>query len=111
MKLQEFTPSFVSTADALERQKTREGGTMNRILNRRALATLSFAGVLAAGFFVGRASADQPHMQAALEHLRAAKGQLEVADTDKGGHRAKALRFVNDAIEQVERGIKFDRRH
>ena len=84
---------------------------MNRLRNHRLLAALSLGGVLAAGFFVGRASADQPHMQAALEHLRAAKVQLDVADADKGGHRVKALRLVNDAIAQVERGIEFDRRH
>jgi len=102
---------IVSTIAFPDRQKGREGGTMNRFLNRRAFATLAFAGVLTAGFLVGRASADQPHMQAALEHLRAAKGQLDVADADKGGHRVKALRLVNDAIAQVERGIEFDRRH
>ncbi len=84
---------------------------MNRTVIRRTLTALALGTVLGAGFFVGRASADQPHMQAALEHLRAAKGQLEVADADKGGHRAKAIRLVNDAIAQVERGIEFDRRH
>jgi len=50
-------------------------------------------------------------MQAALEHLRMAKGELERAESDKGGHRVKALALVNDAISQVERGIEFDRRH
>ena len=50
-------------------------------------------------------------MQAALEHLRAAKGELEKADEDKGGHRVKAVGLVDDAISQVEKGIEFDRRH
>ena len=68
-------------------------------------------GALAFGFLGGRATADQPHMRSALEHLRAAKSELEIAERDKGGHRAKALRFVNDAIGQCEMGMQFDRTH
>lgn len=78
---------------------------------KRLATGLFAAAVLASAFVVGRASADQPRMHAALEHLRAAKAELEAATVDKGGHRAKALRAVNDAIVQVERGIEFDRRH
>jgi len=61
--------------------------------------------VLLAGFLVGRASADQPHMQAALDHLRSAKAELKVAEHNKGGHRANALKLVNEAITEVEAGI------
>jgi len=50
-------------------------------------------------------------MVAALDHLRLTKAELEKADTDKGGHRAKALRLTSDAIAETERGINFDRRH
>ena len=57
-----------------------------------------------------RAAADQPHMQAALDALRVAEKQLLDADNDKGGHKRAALMHVRQAIEQVERGIKFDRR-
>jgi hypothetical protein len=66
---------------------------------------------IASGFVAGRASADQPRMQAALEHLRLAKGELEKADRDKGGHRENALRLTNEAIAEVEKGIRFDRHH
>jgi hypothetical protein len=79
-------------------------------LHRVVIALLVVAAI-ASGFVAGRASADQPHMQAALDHLRLAKGELEKADRDKGGHREKALRLTNDAIAEVERGINFDRRH
>jgi hypothetical protein len=82
--------------------------TMTRI---RIAAAFVLALVLLSGFFLGRVSADQPHMQAALDHLKAAKAELEKADADKGGHRNKAIRLVNDAIVQVEKGISFDRRH
>jgi hypothetical protein len=84
---------------------------MNGKLRTRIAAALLLCVVLVAGFFVGRASADQPHMQAALEHLRAARGELDKADVDKGGHRLKAINLVNDAIAQVEKGIEFDRHH
>jgi len=50
-------------------------------------------------------------MQAALEHLRAARAELDKAEADKGGHRMKALALVNDAIAQVEKGVGYDRRH
>ena len=78
---------------------------------RRFFTVLALLVVLATAFVAGRASADQPHMQAALEHLRAAKVELEAATPDKGGHRAKAIALTNDAIAQVERGIAYDRRH
>jgi hypothetical protein len=51
-------------------------------------------------------SPDQPHMQSALDSLMSAKDSLERADTDKGGHRVKALGLVNQAIDEVKRGIE-----
>jgi len=78
---------------------------------RRFFTVLALLVVLATAFVAGRASADQPRMHAALEHLRAAKVELENATDDKGGHRRKAIAFTNDAIAQVERGIAYDRRH
>jgi hypothetical protein len=53
----------------------------------------------------------QPRMRTALRHLRLAKDQLQRANTDKGGHRVKALELTDAAIDQVQRGIKFDNRH
>lgn len=54
---------------------------------------------------------DQPHMQAALEHLQAAKAELEKAEADKGGHRVAALKATNDAIHHTQEGIEFARTH
>lgn len=66
--------------------------------------------VLVVGLMIGGAVAsygmDQPHMLAALEHLRAAKAELERAEHNKGGHRAKAIEIINHAIEQVQKGIE-----
>ena len=48
---------------------------------------------------------DQPHMQAALDHLRQARSNLEKATADKGGFRKKAIDEVNDAIDETKKGI------
>jgi hypothetical protein len=48
---------------------------------------------------------DQPHMQAALDHLRQAKSNLEHASSDKGGYRVKAIDEVNNAIDETKKGI------
>ena len=48
---------------------------------------------------------DQPHMTTALAALESAKNNLERATADKGGHRAKALDFVKEAISEVKKGI------
>lgn len=53
----------------------------------------------------------QPQMEGAIEHLREAKRNLELASHDKGGHRAKALELTNRAIQEVEAGIRYDDRH
>jgi len=50
-------------------------------------------------------SPDQPHMQRALDLLRDAKANLEAATSDKGGHRVKAIGYVNNAIDEVKKGI------
>ncbi len=54
---------------------------------------------------------DQPNMQKALSNLQGAKAELKAALANKGGHRAKAIEFVNAAIAEVNAGIRFDRRH
>ncbi|MEA2205674.1 MAG: hypothetical protein QOE77_2450 [Blastocatellia bacterium] len=48
---------------------------------------------------------DQPHMQAALNHLMDAQRNLQAATSDKGGHRQKALEYVGKAINEVNKGI------
>jgi hypothetical protein len=48
-------------------------------------------------------------MQTALLALESAKNNLERATSDKGGHRAKAIDFVKDAISEVKKGIESGR--
>jgi hypothetical protein len=80
--------------------------------SRRSVVSTIFSSVLLALALPRRTkAADQPRMQAALDALRTANRELTAATDDKGGHRKRAMRLVNQAIAEVERGIKFDRRH
>ena len=49
-----------------------------------------------------------PHIDEALEHMRAAKHELEVAAHDFKGHRAKSLEHLNEAIREGEECLKAD---
>jgi hypothetical protein len=60
-------------------------------------------------FNLSSASARQPHMDNALRHLREAREALQRAEPNKGGHRERAIDFVDRAIAQVEEGIRFAR--
>src|ERR1700760_453459 len=54
---------------------------------------------------------NQPHMRSALQHLQAAKAELEAAERDKGGHRTKAQQLTQQAIDEVKAGISFANEH
>lgn len=58
-----------------------------------------------------RAEERQPHMEAALQHLREAKEELRAAEHDKGGHRSNAVKLVDQAIAEVDAGIHYADRH
>ena len=57
------------------------------------------------------AAGKQPHMEAALKHLQMAKEELQKAEADKGGHRAKALEALDAAIAHTNEGIAFAASH
>jgi hypothetical protein len=78
---------------------------------RKALIAGAFGATLALGAAIGVAVADQPQMHDALRDLRQARNHLENATADKGGHRVAAIGYVDQAIHEVEEGIRFDRRH
>ena len=80
---------------------------------RNIVAATALGLTLSGGFVAGQIYAveAQPHMRSALDALRTARRQLAVATDDKGGHRAKALALVDEAIEQVQKGIGYDDRH
>ena len=72
------------------------------------LTSIALASMLA----FNSAGADvQPKMNDALVSLKSALASLNAAAPDKGGHRVKAINLTKSAIEQVEKGVKFDNKH
>jgi hypothetical protein len=67
------------------------------------------SGVVAIAFMAGVAVGAQPHMEAALNALENAKVELASAEHNKGGHREKAVKLVEQAIHQVREGIRAGR--
>ena len=72
---------------------------------RVALAAGALVAASALGYGIGLTEGSQPHMQSALNDLNAAKGELQAAMHNKGGHRVKALNLTNEAITEVQAGI------
>ncbi len=74
---------------------------------KRLILVLIVVGLL--GFYAGtlKVSAAQPHMKAALEHLNAARAELDKAEHDKGGHREAALKATDEAIKHVKQGMEY----
>ena len=52
-------------------------------------------------------SQKQPEMSKALEHLAEAKKALQAGSSQHGGHRAKAMQHVDQAIAETEQAIAF----
>jgi len=75
----------------------------------------SLKNILTAGVFTVTTTAlqaePQPNMRKALASLKEAQTALKNATADKGGHRAKAMTLIADAISEVQKGIKFDNAH
>lgn len=83
-----------------------------KTISRRSVLGTIFGSAFLSFILPSRATAaDQPHMQEALDALQKAKRELDAASDDKGGHRVKAQRLVNQAIAEVQRGLRFDRRN
>lgn len=56
-------------------------------------------------------SKSEPHMAAALEHLRQAEDALKQANAEHGGHRVAALKHVQQAEAEVTAGIQYFNAH
>src|SRR5215510_9523284 len=76
-------------------------------MNRKAILLIIV--LLAMSGVVYATPPDQPFMEAARAELQKAKSELQAATANKGGHRAKALNLINEAIAEVNRGIAFAR--
>jgi hypothetical protein len=78
---------------------------LSHTARRRLIVAAGAAILLGVGFSAGCVAAAQPHMFNALHALQNARVELEVASHDKAGHRATALRLVDEAIGEVRAGI------
>jgi type IV secretory pathway VirB6-like protein len=79
-------------------------------ITRRGLAATALTGVAAAGLLGASsqsARAYQGNMERAVSALYQALGSLRESTADKGGHRAKAMDLVRQAITETQAGIEF----
>jgi hypothetical protein len=67
---------------------------------------LLLGATLAIGLGVGYAIGAQPHMEAAIGFLQSARGELQAALANKGGHRVTAIDLIDQAIDQVRQGMQ-----
>ena len=72
----------------------------------KVLAAIAVA-VSVVGSATRTTAAYEPNMESALRALESAHDSLQRATPNKGGHRERALRFVEQAIEQVRAGIAY----
>jgi hypothetical protein len=70
-------------------------------------AALVLGIVVVSSLSIGYAIGAQPHMEAAIGFLQSARAELAAATPNKGGHRARALALVDQAIGEVREGIRF----
>jgi hypothetical protein len=81
---------------------------MSKVISRpRVVGAVAICFVGLSGIGVGFALADQPFMHDALASLESARGSLQSAEANKGGHRVKAIADVDAAIYEVRAGIAF----
>jgi hypothetical protein len=79
---------------------------LNRMFSRRSAAKSILSAGAAGLMGASLGEAAQVHMQNALRALNNASTQLQAAEDDKAGHRAKAIQLVSQAINQVQQGIQ-----
>jgi hypothetical protein len=75
----------------------------------KRFSLMSSVACLAVGAVAGAtiAFAAQPHMANALGSLQAARAELARAETNKGGHRERAIGLVDQAIAETRAGIAY----
>ncbi len=80
------------------------------------LSAILLLSTVAIGFSQGPATPKRdperhPHIRAAMRDLRQAANQLEHADHDFGGHRAKALELVKQASGELREALEWAKAH
>lgn len=81
---------------------------MSKVVSfNRLLLGIAIASSLGIGYAVGA----QPHMEATIALLQNARGELNAATPNKGGHRERALALIDQATAEVRAGITFAATH
>ena len=82
--------------------------------SRRDLATLAVGGAVSVALLTtatGPAQAYQGNMERAVGSLYDALASLRESTPNKGGHRERAMKLIQDAIAEVGAGIEFANEH
>lgn len=75
------------------------------LLDRKRMAVIT--AFLGGGVLAGCTLHHQGHMNAALASLNVAASDLGQATPDKAGHIAAALKYTQQAIDEVEAGMAY----
>jgi hypothetical protein len=70
---------------------------------RKALLGTAIAASMGIGYAIGA----QPHMTASIGLLQSARTELGAATPNKGGHRERAMKLIDQAIGEVRAGMAF----
>jgi hypothetical protein len=93
----------------------QEGKDMSQSkFTRRGFAAAAATGVAAVGLLGASAKpadAYQGNMERALSSLYQALGSLRESTANKGGHRARAMDLVRQAIDETQAGVEFADEH
>jgi hypothetical protein len=83
---------------------------MSNLLQRKVTVRSFIYGICASMLLTSALTvvAAQPNMEAALESLRGARRSLIESTANKGGHRAAAIKLVDQAITEVQAGIQLN---
>lgn len=79
-------------------------------ITRRSAARFMVAGAAAlpaAGLLAQSAAAFEPNMERAMRALENAHAALQAAVPNKGGHRERAIAFVEQALNEVRAGMAY----
>ena len=83
-------------------------------LTRRGFAAAAVTGVTTIGQLGATAKSAngyQGNMERALSSLHQALGSLQESTANKGGHRAREMDLVRQAIEETQAGVEFADEH
>ena len=75
----------------------------------RIMSVMTVAAIMLALTPTSPAAERHPEIHRAIAALRSARGHLQEAAHDLGGHRTDALRATDEAIHQLEICLKYDR--